>query len=124
MKPIKLWLSKRALRLHQWLIKDYVEQFKEARAKGYRDMVVQNTYEATFYILQGAQFIKSEQRKVPENKWDKLGYRTQWKVYLSRVPNRAIEIYKNGQAQANVYQFEIERRKLKRHIRKDLDIYR
>lgn len=85
---------------------------------GFATFTTQNTYEAAYYLSEGATLSEAKVRKVRENKITKLGYRNQWVMTLTGVPRKAIETWKNGTAQVNARTFEYKRVKLKKKVYK------
>ena len=81
------------------------------------------TYEAAFYLTQGAKIEKIEISKVAENRIDKLGYKNQWKIFLSDIPKRSINVWKNGLAQSLVLDIKRERQRIKKYIKNYKDNY-
>ncbi len=80
------------------------------------DTIVDNTYEATYYLMNGAKLVGVEFRHVPENKQKKLRYLTNWIMTMRGVSRVEIELWKARIAEVNVRDFEIARRKLKRMV--------
>lgn len=81
-----------------------------------------NTYEAAYYLVNGAYLAGVVERKIALNKIDKYGYRFDWKMTMGNVPQRAIQDWRLGKASVNVRQYEAARRKLKKKIRKHLEL--
>jgi hypothetical protein len=79
-----------------------------------------NTYEAAFYILYGAVFEKVREVVLNGSKAKKKGYTREWTIYLSHVPDWAVDTWRTYNAFGNITQFVDVRRKLKKKIRRDL----
>lgn len=85
-----------------------------------KEVYTTNTYEATYYIMQGAQFISAESYPVNKNSVNKTGYTMEWTICLINVSDEAVEKYKSGTAEVNINDFEYTRRKLKYAIKRHL----
>ena len=68
---------------------------------------VNNTYEATYYIMDGAKIDQIEYRKT------KSGYHN-WIFHLSNVNSNCVEKWRLGTAKVNVRKFQDERLRLKK----------
>lgn len=83
---------------------------------------VRNTYEAAFYMTQGAVITNVEISKIAENsKKRTFKQRYQWIVELDHVSYGAVRLWKTHQAVANVRDIERERNRIKRFVKKILE---
>ena len=79
---------------------------------------VNDTYEAAYYYISGGKLVSARTTNVPENKQNKLGYRTKWHITMDNVDPVFIEYWKTSRAVANVRQIAVVRKKIKSFVRK------
>lgn len=76
-----------------------------------------DSYEASYYLLYGAKFVKLRLQPLSEKRKRRRGYSKQWLIYLENVPRWAIEAWRSGFAYASVNEFASKRKRLKRMMR-------
>ncbi len=75
-----------------------------------------DTYEATWYILNGGTVKEIEFGKLRPNYRKKEGFTTVYKITIANVDQRYISQWRAYQADGNIRDFANARRKLKRKI--------
>lgn len=83
-----------------------------------RDIIIRDTYEASFYILNGGIIKSVEFRKVQPNQVKKEGFLISYKITMGNVEQKYIHQWKTHQAEGNFRDFANARRKLKRKVEK------
>lgn len=79
-----------------------------------------DTYEAAYYMLQGAHLESVRIRRLQTNKAERMGVRNVWLMTMEGVPTEAVETWRVGQATANVKDIASARYRLKRKVHKAL----
>jgi hypothetical protein len=77
-----------------------------------------DTYEASWYILNGGVLKEIEFGRVPECKWKKEGFKTSYILTIVGVEPRFERYWKQFRPIGNIRQFANVRRNLKRKIKK------
>lgn len=77
-----------------------------------------DTYEASWYLMNGAVLKEIEFGKIQENKWSKKGYTKLYKMILTDVQPRLVDYWKSHRPTGNVRRFSEVRQHLKRKIQK------
>ncbi len=75
-----------------------------------------DTYEASFYILNGGTVKEIEFGKLQPNRRRKEGYTVAYKITIANVDQRYIQQWKAYQTDGSIRDFANARRKLKRRI--------
>ena len=80
-----------------------------------------NTYEAAFYLMNGAEIEAIRSIPVPRSKRQKRGYYNQWITTLKNIDETLIQLFEQGKAQVNLQEFENARRNYKREAKRLLE---
>lgn len=81
-----------------------------------------DTYEAAFYMLWGASFVNVSSHVLESKRAKKKGFARVWSIYLSNVPQWAVETWSTGEAYGNITKFVDVRTKLKKRIKRELGV--
>jgi hypothetical protein len=84
--------------------------------------VVKDTYEAAYYMVNGAQMDTVRSIPVPMNKQGRKGYRYQWIMHMQDVPLDCVNDWQSGKATCGVQSLENARRNLKRQVKRSLGL--
>lgn len=82
------------------------------------ELKTSDTYEASFYLMYGANIESIRQRPVSKNRARKRGYLIEYVVHLNDVPQWAINMWRTGQCYVNLQEFVITRKRLKRAMKR------
>jgi hypothetical protein len=77
-----------------------------------------DTYESTWYVLNGGVIKEVEFKKVQPNHQKKEGHVINYKITIDNIDEKYIQQWKMYQADGNIREFANARKKLKRKIRK------
>jgi hypothetical protein len=80
------------------------------------DLEVRDTYEAAFYLLNGARLKSFRQEAVPGSKLLNRLFHYQWILTLADVPEEISEIWKSRTATANIIDLARARKRIKRFV--------
>ncbi len=75
-----------------------------------------DSYEASYYIMYGANVTQIKKRRISKNQQDKYGFRDQWIISLKNIPFWAILGWNSGITIGNIQEFKKARLKLKKMI--------
>ena len=79
-------------------------------------VTIKDTYQATYYYMQGGKIVSVTSRLLPYEKAQKFGFRAQWSMTMESVPEWAIQKWNDQAALVEVGHFEAARKRLKRII--------
>lgn len=84
--------------------------------------IIKNTYEATYYLISGAKLVDARVRKIPIHKQARRGLAYEWIMTLDGVPYDAVRLWGLGRAVANVRDFQATRSKLKKAVKRLVNV--
>ena len=93
-----------------------IEKLKTKRYRVTRK--VKNTYEAAFYMCNGAELIAVRATPVKKSKRAKSSFSHHWICTLKDVRARDVEMWQQNRAYCNVQEFESARKQLKREVKR------
>lgn len=85
---------------------------------------VKDTYEAAYYLTKGAELESVRTRTLSVNRAERKGYKQQWIMQLKDVPVNSVGEWQSGKASTNVQELESARIRLKRWVKRSLEVKR
>lgn len=78
---------------------------------------VKDTYQASFYMLFGAEFVRVTKIQLSNKKITKLGWKYAYVIHLDNVNPWTVLAWHSGTAYCNIFDFTKKRLKLKKLIK-------
>jgi len=81
-----------------------------------------DTYETAYYVMSGAKIVSARERRIRGKNAIKIGAPFIWIATLEDVSQECIDLWKSKKARANLIAFKDARLKVKKKVKKLLNI--